>query len=156
MKRCPSCGRAYSEMVKTCPSCGIDMDPGSRKQMVNTAVNQSGNDDRKQSDTQQPANAVKKVVKQRANPLYWIAYIIGAVIVGVLVYGTNAFGIGVIIGSIAMGAIVGLIPFLAAKSRGKEELAKTAMAVTIACNFLLGLILSIPSAVIFTVLALKK
>lgn len=153
MKKCPSCGRAYSDMVKTCPTCGIDIEPNSQKQIVKATVTTENN---AQSNTQQAANAEKKEVTKRAKPLYWIVYIVAAVIVGVLVSNLDAYGMGVVVGSIIMGAIVGLIPFLAAKSRGKAKLGKIAMVVTIVCNFLGGVVLSIPSAIVFTILALKK
>lgn len=125
MKKCPSCGRVYSDMVKTCPTCGIDIEPNSQQQ-------------------------------KRASPWYWIVYIVAFIIVSALISNLDAHGVGVIVGSIVMGAIVGLIPLLAAKSRGKAKLGKIAMVVTIVCNFLGGIILSIPSAIIFTILALKK
>ncbi len=144
MKKCPSCGRAYSDMVKTCPTCGIDFEPSGQEQIVT------------QSNTQQAANTVKKAAAKQANPLYWIVYIAAAVIVGALVSSLDAYRIGAIIGSILMGAIVGLIPFLAAKSRGKAKLGKIAMVVAIVCNFLGGILFSIPSAIVFTVIALKK
>ena len=153
MKRCPSCGRAFSDMVKTCPTCGIDIEPDSQEQIVKATVTTENN---AQSNTQQAANAEKKEVTKRVKPLYWIVYIVAAVIVGVLVSNLDAYGMGVVVGSIIMGAIVGLIPFLAAKSRGKAKLGKIAMVVTIVCNFLGGVVLSIPSAIVFTILALKK
>lgn len=153
MKKCPSCSRAYSDMVKTCPTCGIDIEPSGQKQIVKATVN---NEKNTQNNTQQAANAVKKTVTKRANPLYWIVYIVVAIIVSALVSSLDAYSMGVVVGSIVMGAVVGLIPFLAAKSRGKAKLGTIAMVVSVICNFLGGLVFSIPAAIVFTVIALKK
>lgn len=148
MKKCPSCGRAYSDMVKTCPTCGIDIEPNGQKQIVKATANNTENNN--QNNTQQAANTIKKAVTKRANPLYWIVYIVVALVVGWL---AESGMLGLVIGAVGFGALLGLIPLLAARSRGKNRLGMIAMVVTIIGSFLAGIKLSIPSAVIFTIIA---
>jgi len=158
MKKCPSCGRAYSDLVQTCPICGIDMAAEDTHQAVKAAANHNGSHtgQNTRSDSRHARNAAKKATAKRINPLYWVAYIVTAALVGALVSSLGVSGIAIIAGSVIMGAILGLIPFLAARSRGKQKLSRIAMAVTVVCSILKGIYLSIPSAVIFTVIALKK
>lgn len=158
MKKCPSCGRAYSDLVKTCPTCGIDIEARAQTQPVKPVVNQNETDIRRgtAANAKQADNTANKTAGKRANPLYWIAYIAVAAIVGVLVSSMDSYTVGLVMGSLLAGAVLGLIPFLAARSRGKNKLALIAMAVTIAGSFVAGLLLSIPSVIVFTILALKK
>lgn len=154
MKKCPACGRAYSDMVKTCPTCGVDIAPAAQQQVVKAVVNNEQNTrDNSQSPNQQAFNAVKKTVNKRANPVYWAVYIGVAILVGWL---AESGLLGIVVGAVGFGALLGLIPFLAARSRGNKKLGTIAMVVTIVGSFIAGIKLSIPSAIIFTILALKK
>ena len=58
MKKCPSCGRAYSDMVKTCSFCGVEIGTSGQRPNVKTAVNHTKNNN--QNHARQAANTVKK------------------------------------------------------------------------------------------------
>lgn len=70
--------------------------------------------------------------------------------------GASAELFGLVFGSLVMGALLGAIPMMAARSRGKKNLAVIAMGSTMLGSFLLGLLLSVPLAIIFTVVALLE
>ena len=63
---------------------------------------------------------------------------------------------GLVFGSLVLGALLGVIPMMAARSRGKKNLAVVAMGSTMLGSFLLGLLLGVPLAIVFTVVALLE
>jgi len=60
--------------------------------------------------------------------------------------------IAVIIGSLVGGALAGLLPLIFGKKRDKAVLGIIGFVVCLICGFILGLLLALPVAVIFTVI----
>ncbi len=65
--------------------------------------------------------------------------------------GTDYY-VGVIFGSLMMGALLGLIPGIIGYKKGKKGLAIAGFLCCVGGSFILGLFLSIPMCIIFTVL----
>lgn len=61
---------------------------------------------------------------------------------------------GTIIGALIAGVIVGLIPFFLGRKWGKQRLGTVGLVVCILCNFLLGLMLSVPACLVFVIIML--
>ncbi len=59
---------------------------------------------------------------------------------------------GAIIGSLLAGALIGLIPFFLGRKYGKATLGIVGLVVCILCNFLLGMLLSIPACLVFVLI----
>lgn len=68
----------------------------------------------------------------------------------------TTMAIAAIIGSLVMGAIVGAIPGITGAVKGKIGLAIGGFCACVICNFILGLLLSIPACIIFMFLIFKK
>lgn len=64
------------------------------------------------------------------------------------------FRAGILLGAFIAGAIVGLLPLIVALRRGRRTFAFASWASCILANFLLGIFLSIPVAVVLTVVVL--
>lgn len=59
-----------------------------------------------------------------------------------------------VVGALVAGAIVGLIPFFVGRYVHNEQLGLIGLGACVVANFLLGLVLSIPVAIIFAVILL--
>ncbi len=64
------------------------------------------------------------------------------------------FQAGILVGALIAGAIVGLLPLIVALWRGRRTFALVSWASCILANFILGVFLSIPVAVVLTVVVL--
>jgi len=64
------------------------------------------------------------------------------------------FQAGILFGALLGGAIVGLLPLIVGLRRGRRAFAFASWASCIVANFLLGIFLSVPLAVVLTVVAL--
>jgi MFS family permease len=64
------------------------------------------------------------------------------------------FQAGILFGAFLGGAIVGLLPLIVALCRGRRTFAFASWASCILANFLLGILLSVPLAVVLTVIVL--
>ncbi|MBM6870088.1 hypothetical protein H7U37_11375 [Pseudoflavonifractor phocaeensis] len=60
--------------------------------------------------------------------------------------------IATLIGAIVAGAIVGLIPYFVGRYVNNQQMGLIGMAACVVANFLLGLALSIPVAIVFAVI----
>lgn len=69
---------------------------------------------------------------------------------------SGAFLIGALIGGTIAGAVCGLLPLLLARGRGQLPLGTAGMVSCMISGAILGLILAIPVAVIFTVVVLSR
>ena len=67
-----------------------------------------------------------------------------------------AYFVGVILGALFAGAIIGLIPLILGINKGQKQLGIIGFACCIGGSFILGLLLAIPIAIVFTVIILKK
>ena len=67
-----------------------------------------------------------------------------------------AYFIGVIFGALFAGGIIGLIPLILGINKGQKQLGIIGFACCIGGSFILGLLLSIPIAIVFTVIILNK
>jgi hypothetical protein len=65
-----------------------------------------------------------------------------------------AFWIGVVIGSLVVGTACGSLPFFLAKSRNRLPLGTAALVSCIVSGAILGLLLALPVAIIFTIIIL--
>jgi len=66
----------------------------------------------------------------------------------------SAYMIGAVIGGIFVGALCGLLPYCIAKRRGRQGLGYGALAACTLAGFVLGILLALPTAIVFTVVAL--
>ncbi|MBS4960258.1 MAG: hypothetical protein KHZ62_05515 [Clostridiales bacterium] len=66
------------------------------------------------------------------------------------------YTLALIMGSLIGGAVVGAIPGIAGAVKGKLGLALTGFIACIVCNFILGLLLSIPCCILFLFFIFKK
>ena len=57
-----------------------------------------------------------------------------------------------IVGGLAAGAIVGVVPWILGKSRGRATLARVAFWVCVGAGFVGGAVLALPTGVVFTIL----
>ena len=64
------------------------------------------------------------------------------------------FYIGFFIGALVMGSIVGLIPLIAGIVKKKKGLAIAGFITCIICNFIAGVFLSVPAAIVFLLIIL--
>ena len=64
----------------------------------------------------------------------------------------GAFLVGVVIGSLVMGALVGLIPLIVGLKKQAKGLAIAGFVACIVANFILGLLLSLPVAIVFLII----
>lgn len=62
------------------------------------------------------------------------------------------FLVGALFGGLVAGAVCGLLPFFLAKSRNRVPLGTAALITCGVCGVILGLILALPVALIFTVI----
>lgn len=65
-----------------------------------------------------------------------------------------AYLFGTIVGALVAGALIGLIPFFLGRKYGKATLGAVGLVVCILCNFLLGMLLSIPACLVFVLIIL--
>jgi len=65
------------------------------------------------------------------------------------------FQAGILFGALLGGAVVGLLPLIIGLRRGRRTFAFASWASCIVANFLLGIVLSVPLAVVLTVVALS-
>tara|TARA_Y100001970_G_scaffold222937_1_gene274374 strand:+ start:6955 stop:7191 length:237 start_codon:yes stop_codon:yes gene_type:complete len=72
--------------------------------------------------------------------------------------GANEAGyfVGVIFGALIMGAIIGLIPLILGINKGQKQLGIIGLVSCIVGSLILGLFLSIPIAIVFTIIILTK
>lgn len=139
MRKCPSCGRSYSDMVEQCPSCNVAL-TGNQEQVVVDPPRPAP--DRPTVPTGGSGDKIAKII-----------YIVAAVIAVVLVAFLDA-SMATMLGAIGMGFVLGLIPKKVAESKGKQELGKIALAVTTLANELFGLYASIPTLVILIIVSI--
>lgn len=136
MRKCPSCGRSYSDMVEQCPSCNVVLSEAREQVISDSATNRQ---------TASAGGSGDKIAK--------IIYIVVAVIAVVLVAFLDV-SMATMFGAIGMGFVLGLIPKKVAESKGKQELGKIALAVTTLANELFGLYASIPTLVILIIVSI--
>lgn len=67
-----------------------------------------------------------------------------------------ARGLGLITGALLVGLICGLIPFFIARKRGLQTLANAALVSCVVAGFLFGMLLAIPTCIVFTIVALVR
>ena len=68
----------------------------------------------------------------------------------------SAYMLSVVIGSILMGAVIGAVPAISGAVKGWLGLGLGGFAACIICNFILGLILSIPACAVFMFFIFRK
>lgn len=136
MRKCPSCGRSYSDMVEQCPSCNVVLSEAREQVISDSATN------RQTASTGGSGDKIAKII-----------YIVVAVIAVVLVAFLDV-SMATMFGAIGMGFVLGLIPKKVAESKGKQELGKIALAVTTLANELFGLYASIPTLVILIIVSI--
>lgn len=136
MRKCPSCGRSYSDMVEQCPSCNVVLSEAREQVISDSATN------RQTASTGGSGDKIAKII-----------YIVVAVIAVVLVAFLDV-SMATMLGAIGMGFVLGLIPKKVAESKGKQELGKIALAVTTLANELFGLYASIPTLVILIIVSI--
>ena len=59
MKRCPQCGRAYSDVVTICPSCKISLDSKSAASKISKPVEKSTLSDLNYTERQKEPDVIK-------------------------------------------------------------------------------------------------
>lgn len=139
MRKCPSCGRSYSDMVEQCPSCNVALSEA-REQVISDSPKSATN--RQTASTGGSGDKIAKII-----------YIVVAVIAVVLVAFLDV-SMAMMLGAVGMGFVLGLIPKKVAESKGKQELGKIALAVTTLANELFGLYASIPTLVILIIVSI--
>lgn len=140
MRKCPSCGRNYSDMVEQCPSCNVAL-IGNQEQVV--------------VDTPRHAPDRPTVLtggNSSADKIAMIIWGIHAVLAFVLVVFLK-MPAAQMLGASGVGFLLGLIPKKVAESKGKQDLGKIALAATAIANGLFGLFASIPTLIIFIAIA---
>lgn len=135
MKKCPSCGRSYSDMVEQCPSCKVVLSVA-REQVI------SDSDTNRQTDS----------TGGSADKIAMIIWGIHAVLAFVLVVFLKTPVVHML-GASGLGFVLGLIPKKVAESKGKQDLGKIALAATAIANGLFGMFASIPALIIFIAIA---
>ena len=68
----------------------------------------------------------------------------------------SAYMLSVVIGSILMGAVIGAVPAISGAVKGRLGIGLGGFAACIICNFILGLILSIPACAVFMFFIFRK
>ena len=67
-----------------------------------------------------------------------------------------AYGFGAIVGSLIVGALLGLIPFVLGQSLAQVKIGRLAFLCTVAAGFLGGAVLAFPTALVFAVVIVVK
>lgn len=140
MRKCPSCGRSYSDMVEQCPSCNVAL-TGNQEQVVVDPPRLAP--DRPTVPTGGNGSADK---------IAMIIWGIHAVLAFVLVVFLET-PVVQMLGASGLGFVLGLIPKKVAESKGKQDLGKIALAGTAIANGLFGMFASIPALIIFIAIA---
>ncbi|HWE94165.1 MAG TPA: hypothetical protein VG269_09395 [Tepidisphaeraceae bacterium] len=71
---------------------------------------------------------------------------------GVMAQDKTAYLVGVVFGGLVAGALCGLLPFFLAKNRNRMPLGVAAITTCAVCGLILGLLLALPVALVFTVI----
>lgn len=142
MRKCPSCGRIYSDMVEQCPSCNVSL-LGNQEQVI--------------ADPPRPVDGKRTVpaggsVQSSADKIAKIIWVLHAILAFVLVVFLETSA-ATMLGASGVGYLLGLIPKKVAESKGKWDLGKIALAVTALANGMFGLFASIPTLIVFIVIA---
>jgi uncharacterized membrane protein (Fun14 family) len=74
-----------------------------------------------------------------------------AVGLAIITQSQSAFAMGQVMGAVTMGLLVGCIPYYQAKKVKKIDLAQISLASCTLAGLVLGIILAIPTALIFTI-----
>jgi len=61
-----------------------------------------------------------------------------------------------IIGGLVAGLLCGLVPFFVGKNKGQQDLGTVALLVCAVCGMILGILLAVPVAIVFTVVIVNK
>ncbi|HME57934.1 MAG TPA: zinc ribbon domain-containing protein [Terracidiphilus sp.] len=61
-----------------------------------------------------------------------------------------------IIGGLVAGFLCGLVPFFVGKNKGQQDLGTVALLVCAACGMVLGILLALPAAIVFTIVIVNK
>ena len=67
-----------------------------------------------------------------------------------------AYGFGAIVGSLIVGALLGLIPFVLGQTLAQVKVGRLAFLCTVVAGFLGGAILAFPTALVFAVVIVVK
>jgi hypothetical protein len=61
-----------------------------------------------------------------------------------------------IIGGFVAGSLCGLVPFFMGRRKGQQDLATIALLVCAFCGMILGILLALPAAIVFTIVIVNK
>lgn len=149
MKKCPGCGRAYSDFVDKCPACNMALN--GKTAPANNISSQTARASSAFDQVQQPAKNNAQGKMPVAALVLWVITAISAVVF--LACGAS---VATVIGAIGVNALVGLIPFFVLKNRGKDTLAQIALPTAALAGGWIGIIGGGIVAVVFIVLAFVK
>lgn len=152
MRKCPSCGRSYSDMVEQCPSCNVALIGNQEQAVVNpphvdeSVASVGGNwknntQTNTKNNTQSSADTIVKII--------WIVTAVAAL----AMVAFSGISVSTVLGAVGIGWVLGLIPKKVAESKGKQDLGKIALAATTMANGFFGLFASIPTLIVFIAIA---
>lgn len=155
MRKCPSCGRSYSDMVEKCPSCNVALTGNQEQVVVNSShVDESADSvggnwknntqTNTKNSTQSSADTIVKII--------WIVTAVAALAM-IAFSGISVSSVSMVLGAVGIGWVLGLIPKKVAESKGKQDLGKIALAATTMANAFFGLFASIPTLIVFIAIA---
>jgi hypothetical protein len=67
-----------------------------------------------------------------------------------------AYNMGLLFGALGMGSLCGLLPLIFGMRKGQQSLGLAGFVVCVFCGLVLGVLLALPAAIVFTLIIFSK